>query len=190
MENLVIECGIAKAVDELFMEMLSKGGKPRLNVISGSMQPLIRIRDNVIIKQIRPKDLIISDIIVYQANQKYITHRIFSKRKSDGQLVFYTKGDMLISFDPPITEKQIIGKVIGIEKSNRILKLDSFCGKIINYFIFFYLLLFWSVYKLARFFKKKIIGKQKNKLVSFCYRFFWKIFPLLPRSLLKMINFL
>ena len=63
----------------------------------------------------KPKTLKIGDIISYKQNNKgpIITHRITDISFTHGQYFFYTKGDNNEEKDPqPISEKEIIGKVI------------------------------------------------------------------------------
>lgn len=78
-------------------------------VATGSMADTIKIGDAVIVEL--TKEVNENDIIVYQEENNFITHRLIKKNKS-GEIV--TKGDANNSEDKPINESQIIGKVIFI----------------------------------------------------------------------------
>jgi len=82
-------------------------------ISSSSMSPSLKLNSLVIVK--KPKTLKIGDIISYKQNNKgpIITHRITDISFTHGQYFFYTKGDNNEEKDPqPISEKEIIGKVI------------------------------------------------------------------------------
>lgn len=97
------------------LNMLVKGknyfeifGYSVFNVATGSMEPTLSQNDVIIVKEADNYKL--KDIITYEKDGDYITHRIIDKNKSG----FVTKGDANNSSDGNITEKQVIGKVIKI----------------------------------------------------------------------------
>ena len=73
---------------------------------SGSMEPYLKINDTIIIKASDKYQ--INDIITYQNDNEYVTHRIISM--TDNEIV--TKGDANNTEDNPITKDQIVGKLI------------------------------------------------------------------------------
>ena len=76
-------------------------------VSTGSMLPTLKINDIVIIKE--ADNYKINDIVTYESEQhEYITHRI--KDFKDGKIII--KGDSNNIDDDPITENQIIGRVL------------------------------------------------------------------------------
>lgn len=75
-------------------------------VATGSMSSTIEIGDVVIVKI--TKEVNKNEIIVYRDGDNFVTHRLIEK--DDDKLV--TKGDANNSEDKPITENQILGKVI------------------------------------------------------------------------------
>ena len=75
-------------------------------VATGSMANTINIGDVVIVKI--TKKVNENDIIVYQDENNFITHRLIEKNGDE----LKTKGDANNSEDKPITEEQILGKVI------------------------------------------------------------------------------
>lgn len=77
-------------------------------VATGSMANTIEIGDVVIVKL--AKDVNEGDIIVYQDGEDFITHRLVEKNGDN----LVAKGDANNSEDKPITQEQILGKVIYI----------------------------------------------------------------------------
>ena len=88
-------------------------------IASPSMLPTIRVNDAVIIKRVNNDNLDVGDIITFKnddlnVNGYTITHRIVGKEMtSDGDFVYYTKGDNNVSEDRGIVkEEDIYGKVV------------------------------------------------------------------------------
>ena len=78
-------------------------------VATGSMANTIEIGDVVIVEL--TKDVRKNDIIVYKEEENFITHRLI---EIDENGEFITKGDANNTEDKPISESQVLGKVIYI----------------------------------------------------------------------------
>lgn len=77
-------------------------------VVTGSMSGTIEIGDLVIVKitdSVEP-----DDIIVYQEENHFVTHRVL---EINGEKIV-TKGDANSSKDLPISNKQVLGKVVAV----------------------------------------------------------------------------
>lgn len=88
-------------------------------IVSGSMEPTIKVRDAIIIKRYDDQELKIGDIITYRSEDPYfygimITHRIVDITNDEsGKKVYITKGDHNATRDRlPVKSDQIYGKVI------------------------------------------------------------------------------
>ena len=77
-------------------------------VSTGSMEPTISQNDIVIVK--KTNDIKVNDIVTYEKDGNYITHRVISM--SDDTLV--TKGDANNTNDISIPRTSLVGKVINI----------------------------------------------------------------------------
>ena len=94
-------------------------GYKTFNIISGSMEPEIKINDVVITREAKDEELKEGDIITYNIDGNIVTHRIIKKELIDGQLKYTTKGDRNdVSDIDKITLDQIegiyAGKIPGI----------------------------------------------------------------------------
>ena len=76
------------------------------SVATGSMRPSLNINDIIIVKI--TDNIKVGDVITYQDNKDFITHRIVSNNKDK----FITKGDYNNTEDNPIDSSQIVGKMI------------------------------------------------------------------------------
>ena len=82
-------------------------------VVSGSMEPQIKIGDIVIAKSVNSEELKEGDIICFRQGQSVITHRISKIMKTNNGIEYKTKGDNNNTEDNGIiTDKVIEGKVI------------------------------------------------------------------------------
>ena len=88
-------------------------------IVSGSMEPIIKIKDAVIVRRVSNIDeLSVGDVVTYRAmDEAYygilITHRIVDKRVENGKTIFVTKGDNNQTVDrSPIEFGQVTGKVV------------------------------------------------------------------------------
>ena len=77
-------------------------------VVTGSMDPIIKIDDIVIVKL--TSDVKEDDIITYKSDDNFITHRII--KKNDDEII--TKGDANNTEDAPILQDDVVGKVVYI----------------------------------------------------------------------------
>ncbi len=83
-------------------------------VVSGSMEPEIRVGD-VVVSAPNTDGVEVGDIVAYATPQGIIVHRVVSKEVKDGELVYRTKGDANNAVDPWVVPKEsIIGEVTAI----------------------------------------------------------------------------
>lgn len=109
-------------------------------IASPSMVPTIKVNDAVIIKRVNNDNLQVGDIITFanddlNVNGYTITHRIVGKEQtSNGEYIYYTKGDNNNREDNGIVKKEdIYGKVI--LKIPKIGFIQNFITKPTGFFI-------------------------------------------------------
>lgn len=87
------------------------------NVASASMDPVYKVGDVILVKEVVPGSLNIGDDITYLGNKQdtngmTITHRIVEIELNEkNRRIFYTQGLNNIAVDPVVEEEQIYGKV-------------------------------------------------------------------------------
>lgn len=63
-------------------------------IISGSMEPTIKIGDVIIVKNVKTEnDIKVDDIIAYSEQKSIITHRVIEIKETDGRKAYVTQGD-------------------------------------------------------------------------------------------------
>lgn len=113
---------------DVVRESLQKGLPATLTVTSKSMTPLLWPGDQVILTAVPPTGLQFGDVITYFNGSHLITHRYW--REDSGMLI--VSGDRPIQFDAPVRPEQVIGRVQGRRRNNRILWLDMGSGAWLN----------------------------------------------------------
>jgi len=92
----------------------------------GSMFPLIRWREYVIVKKVPAEDLQLGDVVVYRGEgARPVCHRIVSLENRNGRRWFQMRGDQREEDDGPVPAEAIIGKVIAVRKKYGLLEPSS-----------------------------------------------------------------
>ena len=137
-------------------------------IVSGSMEPLIKIKDAVLIKRVdSDNELKQGDVVTYRATDPtyygiLVTHRIVDIKEKNGKKIYVTKGDHNETVDrSPIDFNQITGKVVmRIPKIGYIKYfLVSSYGWIIAIVIPSLLVIIMDIYKLV----KNVMNGGKNE---------------------------
>ncbi|MBR6034365.1 MAG: signal peptidase I [Clostridia bacterium] len=83
-------------------------------IISGSMEPELKIGDIVIVKEAGKDDIKEQDVISYRHGQSVITHRVIEIHENEGNKTYKTKGDSNnIEDTEEISYSSIEGRMIG-----------------------------------------------------------------------------
>ena len=111
-------------------------------VATGSMSGVYEINDVIAVQDCDTNTLKVGDDVAYQGNRgglegMLITHRIIKiEVGEDGKKIFTTKGVNAPAADPVISEKQVLGRVVGI------VPLISLLNHVVKSQLGFFLLIF------------------------------------------------
>lgn len=87
-------------------------------VLSGSMEPTLRVEDLIIVTQ--QDNYQVGDVVVYQSENSLVVHRIIAMEGS----AVTTQGDANNAPDSPVELALVKGKVVGrVENAGRVLRL-------------------------------------------------------------------
>ena len=145
-------------------------------IVSGSMEPLIKVRDAVIIKRTAEDNIKVGDVVTYRSYDPafygiLITHRIVNITEENGEKIYITKGDHNETNDRlPINFEQIQGKVVMRIPKIGYLKyfLVDYYGWIIAVVIPSLGIVGYDIYKLFKNIKnKEEVKKGKAKVIVF-----------------------
>lgn len=123
------------AILEAALVVWGKAGGQRLIPITGrSMLPLIRDGDYVLVAHgctgVRR-----GDVVVFRHRSKLFAHRVLAACEGIAGATFVTKGDNVPHFDPPIGNREIIGRVISIRRGRWHMPLDTGAWRIVGWLI-------------------------------------------------------
>jgi ATP-binding cassette, subfamily B, bacterial len=93
-------------------DILNSSQDVMLKVGGYSMFPCLKPGDIITIRRVNGEELMVGDIIVFETEKKWIAHRIMKIISQEDKRIFITKGDSCKTQDIPITEINIMGKVI------------------------------------------------------------------------------
>lgn len=109
-------------------KVLGRGRTLRFKAKGGSMSPLIRNGDVVEVAPFKGK-VNFGDIILYFSSWGTpVVHRVIQRNKES----IITKGDSVPSSDHPVLFKQVLGRVVAVEKNGWRIRLDKPVGKLLN----------------------------------------------------------
>lgn len=113
----------AEQAGDLLGAMHGSIEKLPLQVHGRSMRPFIRDGDRVLISTVDPARLRIGEVICgILPGGRAVIHRLIRIERGSGGLVLTTRGDSRVVCDPPLGEKQVLGRVVAVEGGR--LKLD------------------------------------------------------------------
>jgi len=117
----MIDRDVKQKIIPIIKNQLENGSEIWLRINGKSMFPFIDNEERVLVKKKDINYWKIGDIGLYKKNDILLTHRIIAKRWD--QLLL--KGDQNLIPDQWVNEKDIWGKIISIDKGNRIWNLNS-----------------------------------------------------------------
>jgi signal peptidase I len=98
-------------------DLLANGYNVRIKTSGFSMFPMIWTGDKVTISP-QKEDVNIGDVIVFSRDGRMVSHKVVRIFEKSGIQHYQTRGDSIFRLDEPITAKQILGKVIRVERRN------------------------------------------------------------------------
>lgn len=102
------------AIRETGFKMLSEGKILRVKATGFSMYPAIKPGSFIYIdpSDEQPET---GDIIAWKCEKGIVVHRLLRLMEKEGEKIFVTRGDSLMSEDKPVTRKFYAGKVVKVE---------------------------------------------------------------------------
>ena len=139
-------------------------GYSLFEVQTGSMSGTIEVGDWIVVKE--TNDIELNDIITYKQGDEFTTHRVIEKYND----TYVTKGDVNNPKDEPITDEEIVGKLVNVLPHFGILRKTLFnplvvVSLIITLFLISYALKKEDKEKELKLKKKmeEVISKVKDK---------------------------
>lgn len=117
------------ALAAVFTAWAAAGKREVISVTGPSMKPLLNDGTRVLV-QFGARKIGLGDVVVFHQGDTMTIHRIVRVMEHNGGVLYQTKGDSSFNLDPrPLKESDIVGRVVGIVKGERIIAIDSGCMK-------------------------------------------------------------
>ena len=109
------------------VDRIGERGHIVLRVVGGSMGPWFLPGDFIIVQEVKPLTVRRGDVVVFHRGGLLIAHRVIKTLAADstGELRWKTKGDSSERSDPPVFERELIGRVTFVERHGRSFSLQS-----------------------------------------------------------------
>jgi signal peptidase I len=103
---------------EVGADILGAGIGLRFQARGGSMHPMVRDGDVLLVKAVKPSMIKVPDVVLFVNDLGYaVVHRVIRKRNHQGIHWFTLQGDQVGQIDGIFPESQILGKVISLERN-------------------------------------------------------------------------
>ena len=123
----------SKILLDLTTELLSQGTTVRFRPSGRSMYPSIREGELITVEPVVASDVTLGDIVLYRSQRGLIAHRVVGSSPTQSSVLrphFFLRGDSSLSLDEPVTARQILGRVVGVERDGRSVALASRGAKV------------------------------------------------------------
>ena len=110
---LMIVCTVLLVAIKFIGETPSVFGYNLYYIVTGSMEPTIRVGDVILGKDVTADELSVGDIVTFRGESgelegKIVTHRVQSVYEENGQTYLITRGDANTADDPPVRAEAVI----------------------------------------------------------------------------------
>jgi len=156
----------SKELTQSLIEIYKKVGKISSFRCEGrSMLPLIPPASMVNIEHLSAKRIRLGEIIAFRRSSHLVVHRVLKKYYHKGSLFFLEKGDSTLRAGI-VEEKDVLGKVIRVEKGEKPIALDSHIWRMINYLMARYGLMINYAFKRLYSVRESSPDREKNLLAK------------------------
>lgn len=101
---------------QLVADAIRSYGGLRLRVTGSSMLPSVFPGDILSIRQSEIAEVELGDIALFERDGRLCAHRVLGKIQGTDQTYLITQGQQLSCADPPISARELLGKVTSIER--------------------------------------------------------------------------
>ena len=117
----------------LSRDMLEQGKSVRFQAKGWSMRPFIRDGDFITVSPVENSSIKIGDVVFYSTTEnKIIVHRVIGKHRKDGRMTMLIKGDATFGLPDKVDSRDILGKVVAIERNGHKRNLETRFYQILN----------------------------------------------------------
>ncbi len=118
----------------LHIEAVRKGQSLWFRVTSGSMHPMLRVGEQVLIEPAVAAQIQVGEIAAFETNEGLVIHRIVQRRRENAGIRLIEMSD--VHFRPgPVDSEAVVGRVVAVRQGNTRIDLQrpiaQKCGRVI-----------------------------------------------------------
>ena len=153
---------------DISTELLSLGYSVRFRARGYSMFPIIKHNELMTVEPAAPYDLKKGDIVLYRLGRGVIAHRVIRlERRKKNEPSFILRGDASTASDYPVKVKQILGRVISVQRAGRNIDPYNRKARILSFiYAWVYRLKKWIMRFFPLNFQKEKSGENREKIVK------------------------
>lgn len=131
----------------LVREVIARGQEVPLKTSGLSMGHTVHHGEWILVQQTDPEQIRTGDIVLYQIPATFVAHRVIRRWRDHGECFFLTKGDGHFASDSPLHGTDIIARVLGVRRGERVLRFDSPQGRVLATLLLWHSLAVWRLYR-------------------------------------------
>lgn len=114
------------AFAELSVQILLAGRALRFRASGGSMSPLVRDGDVVLVRPVEPSSVEVGDVVLCASPAgRVVVHRVVARLDSPAGPRFTVQGDQVVKPDGIIPAAQVYGRVAAVERAGARIDMDG-----------------------------------------------------------------
>lgn len=117
---------------DMLNEVIERDENVPLKTFGLSMTPAIQGGEWVIVRRASAEEIRLGDVVIYQAGNVFVAHRVIRKRERDGSVYFTVKGDAHLAAEGEIAQEEIVAKVVALQKTDKRIDLDRSRWRLAN----------------------------------------------------------
>jgi hypothetical protein len=140
------------------------------------MAPLIRPGDRILVARAATEQIGFGDIVLFRRNREFVVHRVLGKWRKTEAIYFLERGDMGLTFGL-VSADRTIGRVVLVERGDKVLDLTSHTSRLIAIFITAWLRMSSGFVQMLK--------RSKNRTVKYTGRVISGLLPLISNMLIR-----
>lgn len=109
---------------DMLNEVIERDEDVPLKTFGLSMAPTIYGGEWVVVRRVSADKVRIGDVVIYQAGNVFVAHRVIRKREQGGKVYFTVKGDAHLEAEGEIAAEELVAKVVSLQKKDKKIDMD------------------------------------------------------------------
>jgi hypothetical protein len=109
---------------DMLNEVIERDEDVPLKTFGLSMAPFIYGGDWVVVRRVGAEKIRLGDVVIYQAGNVFVAHRVICRREQDGRVYVTVKGDAHLVAEGEIAAGEIVARIVALQRAGKRIDLD------------------------------------------------------------------